>query len=347
MNKDEIYFFPKNENGNDYIKKTKDLINQAGFVIKDFSFKYNVNMKNVYLNWFENVYDRKFYKRFLKFLRRFFCLIKLKRKKVKIFFVLHNKIQHDKKGRLLSRILMKRLIKYSFRIVVLCDETKDVIKKISKKDYSKKIYKIPHINYAEFNNYVTKNESSSSVRKFLYFGEVRAYKNIELLIDAFSNSNNKNSELMIAGRPSSDNYKNYLIEYIKTKNNSNIKYCFKFLDNEELIRLISDSDVIVVPYDINSSLNSGSLFLSASLGKAVIMPKIGSILEIENDIKNVNFSYSYDNLKDHYEKLLFCINEVLEFSDDELKRRGKVMQEYVLKNNSNEIIIEKYKKLFL
>ncbi len=167
--------------------------------------------------------------------------------------------------------------------MILCDESKSVLKTLCKfpKLYENKIYKIPHPNYIGVypEPYVRTTKTSDDILNILYVGQVNKYKNIDLLINAVNSLNNNRIHLHIAGNCKDKVYKDYLTN---TSENKNISFDFRFIPDNELVQIISKNDIVAIPYSLESSLNSGTIFLAFSYKKTVIAPMIGTLKEFSD-----------------------------------------------------------------
>ncbi len=342
----KVFIYPANNTENQYINIQEHAIANAGKQVT-YSLKDFFTTEYFLLNWFETLggnikldYVKKLIKlAFMSFFQK------------KILWVVHNKKPHTKsdydKSNSLSIKLMKRLLKQSYRLIILCDETKEVLK-IYNPDfdsYSKKIFKIPHPNYIGIypESSETKNDSDKKL-KILYIGQVNKYKNIEYLIDSVNKLNNENVRLQIAGKCKDSNYEESLKHLAKT---TSISFDLRFIPDEELVNLISKNDIIALPYSYESSLNSGTIFLAFSYKKTVISPLIGTLKEFSD--KSFFYSYDYKTEDEHKDMLGRTISKVYaDFTSDHeiLKSKGNMAYNYVKENNGIEKITELYKKLF-
>ncbi|MDK0817283.1 glycosyltransferase [Clostridium perfringens] len=340
-------YYPYSYDGNKYAKIIIESINEAGFEVYPFKgifFKKNIfnDVKIFNLNWFENIQASNNVKVFLKFLIRIIQLKYLKFKNKKIIWTMHNKAPHELKNNKLVNILMKSIAKSSDKIVILSEETILELKGlISKNEIEKKVVKIQHPNYiGEYPIPILKKNKSNNL-KILFLGMIRPYKNVELILDIAKEFEDKNIDFIIAGKPINKEYENILINSIKS---NNVKTIFKFINDNEMINLINESDLLLLPYDLKSSLNSGSILLAFSNKKTVISPLIGTLKEFKN--KKIFFSYEYRDAYEHKERLIKELNKVYKMSKDQIRIMGEMCYEYVEENNSKAVIRNKYKNLY-
>ena len=341
-----VFIYPANNNENQYVNIQEAAIKKSGnnvtYSLKDF-------LKTDYflLNWFETLGGNKK----LDYVKKCFKLFMIKLFNKRILWVLHNKKPHTKdskdKSTKLSIKLMKKLLKQSYKIIILCDESKTVLKSLCKapKLYENKIYKIPHPNYIgvypETADKSTK--TSDDILNILYVGQVNKYKNIDLLIDVVTSLNNEKIHLHIAGNCKDKEYKDYLTASSKNKN---LSFDFRFIPDNELVEIISNNDIVALPYSYESSLNSGTIFLAFSYKKTVIAPMIGTLKEFSDS--SFFYGYDYKTEDEHKENLKTMIKQVyadFEKNKNVLSEKGQAAYNIVKEENSVEMISGLYKEL--
>lgn len=307
---------------------------------------------NIYIfNWFENIESKK---RFFEYIIKALFIYILKYCNKKIIFVLHNRKAHNSDSRYSSK-LIKLLLSKSNRIIIMNNFSTNVIEKdYNLRNINNKIKFVPHPNYInnysniineKFTNTIQAHEQDKKNIIFLFVGAISPYKNIELIINTFNEItiSYKNIELKIAGNPCSKEYADKLLKLISS---NRIHTDFRYIPDSEIPQLYCKADIVILPYDINKSLNSGAAFLSFSLKKTVLCPRIGTIRDLEKlgDI----YSYSYNSSEEHKKMLkkeIMLILKELQVNPDVLKEKGERMFNYVKSNNSIEIVQKCYKNI--
>jgi glycosyltransferase involved in cell wall biosynthesis len=107
----------------------------------------------------------------------------------------------------------------------------------------------------------------------LYFGHVRPYKNVPHLIEVFRRSEAAGTHLMVAGRPLNDDYAARV--RAAAADDDRITLALRHIANDEVPRLFAAADMVVLPF--SSILNSGSVMLSLSLDRPVLVPHTESL----------------------------------------------------------------------
>lgn len=342
----KIFIYPANNNENQYINIQEAALTSIGLSV---TYQLNDFFKTEYflLNWYETLGGNIKFDYMKKIVKLFFCKLFHK----KILFVMHNKKPHNKNdfkfNTKLSIKLIQKLIKQSYKIIILSDETINVFKKLFPffDNYINKIYKIPHPNYIGIYPINESNIRKNSNLQLLYIGQINKYKNIEYIIDILNTIQNKDISLFITGNCKDNNYKLSLLN--RAKNNSNISFDFRFIPDDEIANIISKYDLLVLPYSLESSLNSGTIYLAFSYKKTVIAPYIGTLKEF-ND-KSLFYTYEYSSEEEHYTNLKKQIDKAYNdyLSDKNIfNYKGLQLYEDVLKNNNLDIISNLYAKLF-
>jgi len=146
----------------------------------------------------------------------------------------------------------------------------------------------PHPLFDNYGGQVSKKEASAALKLdpgysyLLFFGFIRAYKGLDLLIEAFSSEllRNRNLKLIIAGEFYEDD-KPYR-DLIKKFNLENEILIFdKFIKDEEVSLFFSISDLIVQPY--KSATQSGVTQIAYHFEKPMLVTDVGGLREIVTD----------------------------------------------------------------
>ncbi|MBN2439752.1 MAG: glycosyltransferase family 4 protein, partial [Spirochaetales bacterium] len=296
------------------------------------------NIKIFHFNWLLSLLNKKTLNNYYLSFILFLWLIVLKCLGCKIIWTVHNRLPHDCRNKNLVILFRKFLIIISNRIIIHSHSTRQFISTIiHNKSIDKKIIYIPHGNYINIyknsgNNKRKQLKIEENTFVFLHIGLIKPYKNIDLLMNAFSSLALPNSKLLIAGHAVSPSYQKYL-ENIAAKLD-NIIYIPKFIPDDELGEFINSGDVILLPYAKESFINSGNLYLSLSFAKPVIIPDIGIAQDFY--IHDFIFKYTYLDNNDHFTNLKTMINSVyIKYSQNknELHLLGQKGYEYIKKYN--------------
>jgi len=332
-----------------YILNTLEALKAGGVKIytwKKFKkLRYFFKVKIIHYNWIENLDYSSNAKYIISFIKKIIILVFLRICNKKIVWSLNNKISHDSKNKFLDKLIIIFCIMISNKIHILSNISAQVIINYYRHVNKKKIFYIPHGNYIHNIKEYNIKEPGKKL-KFIYFGLIRPYKNLELLIDTFntlSNFADIDFELEITGSCISGDY---IKKLTQLADNNKITLHFDYIKDDELNTAIQSSDIAIFPFNITSALNSGTIMLAFSNKRTVIAPLIGTLQDIKDDIY---YSYSYDNYEEHKNVLLNTILTV--FNDyknnmEILNFKGEQAYSHVDKNNNWEIIKNSYLNLY-
>lgn len=302
--------------------------------INKFFSHYN-SVKIIHFNWYEIIFSRSdFFKKVIKILL-FRSLGK------KIVFTIHNKLPHENHYATLQKIFFRFLSISSDKIIIHSEESKLLFE--SEKIQRKIVY-LPHPNYIDLYGPLKINSSKieDEPLKLLFIGQVRPYKNIELLIECCKSFESQ-INLTIAGKISDREYE----AIIKKMANQKMILDLKFIDDGKLIEYLRKNDLVILPYDIKSSLNSGTVLLSFSYGRTVICPDIGTIKDIKD--KRFILNYNYSNNEEHKDVLMQIIEKAIELHKHQhniFDEWGSEMRQYAIKFHSQEYFINKLNNIY-
>lgn len=211
-------------------------------------------------------------------------LIKSKYKN-KIIFITENVISHE--ARFIDKFLTKLGLKNANAFVALSNVVEDTLKSFT----DKKIYKsaLPIYDCYNLDSGLNVNDEKSKLGFknddfiILFFGYVRKYKGLNVLIDSMPEiiKSIPNAKLLIVGEfyDKPDSY----IDQIKSLGiNDSVKVVQKFVPNEDVGIYYSVADIVVLPY--LSATQSGVLNIAYGFQKPVIVTDVGGLAEdvIEN-----------------------------------------------------------------
>lgn len=341
-------FCPNHDDINESINKEIRFLNELGIKTYDFKdFKKCpwklASLYAVNLNWYDDINNSNKIKSIFTLVKKMVMITFLKIFKVKIIYTFHNKVAHDGKSKRENLILKKFIMKRADTISVLSTRSINYAKNII--GIEKKMPQFFFVGHPLYHNSLKTDVQRHEGLVFLYFGMVRPYKNLEMLIEVWKDLGLDGARLIIAGKPINNEYKNLLISLAKDINS--IELILEYLPNEQLDLMISQSDIVVSPLDIKSSMNSGTLIKSMCMQKTIIIPTIEMVYDYDLDSM---FAYSYDNEENHKDKLksqfLRAYKIYLEDSD-EICQMGRKLYQSVTNLNSDEVFKRRYSELYL
>ncbi len=103
--------------------------------------------------------------------------------------------------------------------------------------------------------------------RITFFGAIRRYKGAQGLVEAFRDTHDETLTLRVAGRPSTD----ALADELKAAagDDPRIGLSFAFLSDAELVREVSEAELVVLPYP--EMHNSGGVLAALSLDRPVLV----------------------------------------------------------------------------
>ncbi len=199
--------------------------------------------------------------------------------------ILHNLIPHEHKPG--DRILSRYFIKSVDSFVALSESVRDDINLF---DTKKPRTFSPHPLYDHFGELATREESlehlglDPAYRYILFFGLIRDYKGLDLLLKAYADSRLRelNVRLLVAGEfyGSSDKYfeleKELGLEGLIVWKN-------EFVPSEEVRYCFGAADIIAQPY--KTATQSGVSQIAYHFGKPMLVTNVGGLAEIVPDGK--------------------------------------------------------------
>ena len=168
--------------------------------------------------------------------------------------------------------------------------SKAVENDLRKFDKTKPIKFNPHPLYDHFGTYVSRQEAlkhlglSEEYRYILFFGLIRNYKGLDILLEAINNDDikSKKIKLIVAGEFYADEekYRKYI-----SKNNleDNVIVRSEYIPDEEVKYYFGASDVVVQPY--KTATQSGITQIAYHFEKPMIVTNVGGLPEIVPDGK--------------------------------------------------------------
>jgi len=196
--------------------------------------------------------------------------------------IIHNLIPHEK--RFFDSFFNRIFVKSYDGFIVLSESVKKDLLAI---DPSAKHCLLKHPSYNQFGEKIARKEAAAALgldptkKILLFFGLIRNYKGLDLLLQAFSNLN-KEFILLIAGEVYGDEI-TYTSLISKSKNN-NIHFVNQFIDEQDVKLYFSVADLCVLPY--KSATQSGIQALANSFCLPVLISNVGGLVEDIVDEKN-------------------------------------------------------------
>lgn len=226
----------------------------------------------------------------------------------KIIYTAHNIISHDSEYKERELAFRQEAVAMFDYILVHGMFAKErVINELGVDE--QKVYVVSHGSYeGYYPNYIqqeiARKKFSISANDFVYlfFGNIKGYKGVDALLEAYANirSRHSNTKLIIAGRI----FEEQAGEMIKNYAEKDPTIIFRpgFIEEEEAQYFFNAANIVVLPY--KRILTSGAAILSFSFHKPVIAPKSGLLPEIvEEGVQGFLFQ-SFEEMETQMEDAL-------------------------------------------
>lgn len=330
--RDMLAFFPYKSTENIYIENMLSIWMQYFKVIpydeQKRSFREIKKCKGIVLNWYESYLN----------IQQFFLLGWYKVLGIKIIWIFHDMLPRELEDSFWSRMNMQAMIFLSDTIILHSINSQQCLKEYQKGAIQKAVY-IPHMNYCENYEYTEINYReqlgiSDNDFVFLFFGFIKEYKNIELVIQLFNEWDIKDAKLLIVGRAQDEQY----LEKLKrlSGKNTNIMIQDKYVINSKVYAYFNTCDVAVMPYHKESCINSGAMINAFSCGRTVIIPDI----PMAKDMRQLCYMYRYVSKEEHRQALEEAMRKCYQAGRKRNHEMGARAKEYVIKRHSREQVVK-------
>ena len=204
---------------------------------------------------------------------------------VRLVWTAHNLLEHEQRHPRIELFFARFAERLYQHIIVHCDRARDAVVATYRIPPSRqdRLHTIPHGHFIDsYPNAIARAEARArlgldpSAPLLLHFGQIRPYKGVFELLDAFESLEAPSAALMIAGRPWDDATAESL--RARARRNPRVHLFLDFVPDEEVQIYLNAADVVVLPY--RGVLTSGSAMLAMSFGRAVVMPRCGCAEEM-------------------------------------------------------------------
>ncbi len=276
----KVLAIPFNKSNNPYLSLLYSNLSKSGVCVYRFSlsnlFKYRFDV--VHIHWPESDKFRYgFFKAFLYVISFNLSLLFLKLKGSKIVWTVHNFKPHDLKYPILLNVHFSIFTKSVDAYIVMIKDCVNDLRLHYPSLRNKPFNYIPHGHYRDLYSFQSSRdvcrqsfgfESEDFV--FLLVGHLRAYKNVDRLIEVFSEAKNPNFKLLIAGKLDEDiHFQSKVFNLASLDNRIVLKP--GFIGDDDLHVYFNASNVVVLPY--KELFNSGAMLLALSFNRPVLLPR--------------------------------------------------------------------------
>ncbi len=208
------------------------------------------------------------------------------RKKTKIIGLIDNIVPHEK--RIGDRSLAQYFVKACDAFIVMSKSVEEELRTFTT---TQKIGYAPHPIYDVYKDPIPQSEAKEYLgldqdqSYLLFFGFIRAYKGLDLLIEAMGDQKVKdtNVKLIVAGEYY-DKQEKYESRIKALDISDNILLHTKFISNEEVHYYFCAADLVVQPY--HTATQSGISQIAYHFEKPMLVTNVGGLPEIVSHAKN-------------------------------------------------------------
>ena len=204
-----------------------------------------------------------------------------KRSAAVILFLCHNVFPHERMG---SRHLETMLVRMAFRRVDgFLVQSEGLARQVRELRPESPVRQVHHPAYSFYRRWDSESPGPGEKPRILFFGNIRAYKGLDVLIEAFARVRRElEAELVVAGEFYSD--PRPLKERVRALGlDGHVSWTGAYVPNREVPALFRRAHVVALPY--RSATQSGIVPLAYQFGVPVIASDVGGLSEVVLDGK--------------------------------------------------------------
>jgi glycosyltransferase involved in cell wall biosynthesis len=284
-----VLMFPKNVD-NPYVRRLAAVLEHGGAVIDEFTYRRALTDRYdvLHLHWPDShLASRRWWGALIKH-GRFACAVGLLRLRgAKIVWTLHNLKPHDANHWISEQLFRLWVPRLCTHVIALTSDGLEAARTLYPGLRHKASVVIPHGHYRD--DYAAappRREARAQLGlpedrfTFLFFGNVRRYKNVPQLIQEFRVLQGDDVHLVIAGLPG-HGIDSSELEQLRG-DDERVSLRLKFVPESAVPTYFGAADAVVLPFD--SILNSGSVLLALSFNRRVLAPRLGALPEIQQEV---------------------------------------------------------------
>ena len=201
------------------------------------------------------------------------------------YVLFHNVVSHE--DRIFEKFFLKYFLNKIDHCIVMNDYNKRLIRKMNPRvniiNNLHPIYDIPQSNAQ--NNLHKKDLEIEGKKTILFFGLIRKYKGLDLLIKAVALSKDKveNLKVLVVGE-SYESLKPYYQMIEQLGIGDHFIFINSFVNKDDIEKYFLSSDLVVLPY--KSASQSGVLSLAYNFNRPVIVTDVGGLSDYVSDDKS-------------------------------------------------------------
>lgn len=194
---------------------------------------------------------------------------RLRKKGIKVIYFCHNLTDHSA-SRLTER-LSESMLKQADGYIVHSQDLKNQIRSIFP---DAKVLTRQHPVYNQFPRSNVKLEKRGRL-ELLFFGFIRPYKGLDILLEALARLNDEKVFLTVAGEPWENGEK--FKDHVKQIKAPNVELHLGYVNDADIAKYFERADVVVLPY--LSATGSGIVATAYNYEKPVLATRVGGLAE--------------------------------------------------------------------
>ncbi|ODR81770.1 group 1 glycosyl transferase [Haladaptatus sp. W1] len=205
---------------------------------------------------------------------------------ISIVWTVHNVLQHERHFPRFERRVRALFARQCDEIIVHSPAARDRVMSTYDlpDEHEERITVVSHGNYVgSYENEVSRAEArehfgfGDDEMVYLFFGNVRSYKNVPKLVETFRTIDDEDARLVIAGNPPNDRKESAKLAR-GCRADDRVRTDFTYIPDDEIQLYMNAADAVVLPF--TRVLTSGSVILAMSFGKPVIAPRLGCLPDV-------------------------------------------------------------------
>jgi beta-1,4-mannosyltransferase len=204
----------------------------------------------------------------------------LRKRGVRVVWTIHDLQNHDSKFLWIENRVAYTAFHGLDALIVHGNTAKQLVEKRWGRRDDGRVYVIPHGNYIHsYENKISREAARAALGLdpghlvFLFLGNIRPYKGVEEMIEAFKVAANGRARLVIAGLPGNEAIRLEVERSIQS--DLRIRFVPGYVKDQDIQTYMNACDVVVFPY--KRILTSGAVVLAMSFGKPCIAPQDGCV----------------------------------------------------------------------
>lgn len=284
-----VLAFPK-DNGTAFLRRYSAMLQAEGAVLDEFSYRRGLLRRYdvFHIHWPDShLLTSSWWRALGKHARLALLMLWMRARGTRIVWTVHNLKSHEKNHWLSSWLFPLWFPRLCTHVIALTANGLSSAIGLYPPLRHKPSAVIPHGHYRdEYPPALSREASREQLGlprdrfTILFFGNVRKYKNVPLLIQAFRGMADPAVQLVIAGEPGPGVSADEIAGL--ARGDARIHLQLRFIPESQVPAFLGAADLVALPFD--SILNSGSVLLALSFDRRVIAPCLGSLPEIHSKV---------------------------------------------------------------